>query len=123
MKFDFPNDHTVYMHGTPAPLLFERARRDFSHGCVRLADPAGLAEFVIAEADWSRGRIEAEMAGSRTFRHRLIHPVSVFVFYTTTVVRADGTVSFFDDLYGEDRALRRALARSAGKADTVGAGG
>ena len=34
VKFVFPNDANVYLHGTPAPELFSRARRDFSHGCV-----------------------------------------------------------------------------------------
>ncbi len=41
VKFVFPNDVNVYMHGTPAPELFKRARRDFSHGCIRVADPVG----------------------------------------------------------------------------------
>jgi len=39
-KFIFPNSENVYMHGTPAQSLFARARRDFSHGCIRLEDPA-----------------------------------------------------------------------------------
>lgn len=44
------------------------------------------------------------------YRH-LARPVSVCVFYTTAIVRADGALSFFDDVYGEDRDLERALAR------------
>jgi murein L,D-transpeptidase YcbB/YkuD len=47
-KFIFPNDEDVYMHGTPAQQLFSRARRDFSHGCIRLEDPALFAEWVLA---------------------------------------------------------------------------
>ena len=39
-KFIFPNAENIYMHGTPAQSLFARARRDFSHGCIRLEDPA-----------------------------------------------------------------------------------
>ncbi|MBI4487198.1 MAG: L,D-transpeptidase family protein, partial [Acidobacteria bacterium] len=35
IKFVFPNEENVYMHGTPAQALFARSRRDFSHGCVR----------------------------------------------------------------------------------------
>ena len=38
-KFIFPNRENIYMHGTPAPYLFARTRRDFSHGCIRLEDP------------------------------------------------------------------------------------
>ena len=47
IKFSFPNEHDVYMHDTPAPALFARSRRDFSHGCVRGAGPLGLAEWVL----------------------------------------------------------------------------
>ena len=47
-KFIFPNDENVYMHGTPAQQLFSRARRDFSHGCIRLEDPARFARVGAA---------------------------------------------------------------------------
>jgi L,D-transpeptidase YcbB len=111
VKFDFPNDYTVYMHGTPAPELFARTRRDFSHGCVRVADPAALAGFVLDQPAWTRERIEAAMGGAETVRVPLARPVSVFVFYTTAIVRSEGTVAFFEDVYGEDRRLARALGR------------
>ena len=46
----------VYMHGTPAQSLFARARRDFSHGCIRLEDPARFAEWVLRDQpEWTRG--------------------------------------------------------------------
>ena len=54
-KFIFPNSENIYMHGTPAQSLFARARRDFSHGCIRLEDPAALAEWVLRkEPGWTR---------------------------------------------------------------------
>ena len=45
------NSHDVYMHGTPAHSLFAKDRRDFSHGCVRVADPIALAEWVLRDDD------------------------------------------------------------------------
>lgn len=111
VKFNFPNDYSVYMHGTPAPELFTRTRRDFSHGCVRVADPEALAGFVLDDPAWTRERVEAAMNGAETERVSLARPVSVFVFYTTAIVRSDGTVAFFEDVYGEDRRLARALGR------------
>ena len=47
IKFAFPNDHNIYLHGTPAPALFEQSRRDFSHGCIRVEDPVALAEWAL----------------------------------------------------------------------------
>ena len=67
VKFVFPNDENVYMHGTPAPQLFSRYRRDFSHGCVRLEDPVALAEWVLNDQpEWTRDRILTAMQGSAT---------------------------------------------------------
>ena len=58
IKFDFPNREGVYLHGTPAQALFARSRRDFSHGCVRVADPVALAEWVLRDRpEWTRARI------------------------------------------------------------------
>ncbi|MBM4200513.1 MAG: hypothetical protein FJ189_04435, partial [Gammaproteobacteria bacterium] len=49
VKFAFPNDDSVYLHSTPNPGLFARTRRDFSHGCIRVADPVALAEWVLGD--------------------------------------------------------------------------
>jgi murein L,D-transpeptidase YcbB/YkuD len=36
-------------------------------------------------------------------------PIPVLLYYTTAVVRADGSVWFYPDLYGHDRELAAAL--------------
>ena len=43
VKLDIPNRFDVYLHDTPSQQAFETSRRDFSHGCVRVAEPAALA--------------------------------------------------------------------------------
>jgi murein L,D-transpeptidase YcbB/YkuD len=114
VKFVFPNPHDVYVHGTPAQALFARARRDFSHGCVRVADPIGLAEWVLSSAPgWSRDGILRAMGGSRDNVHvPVTDGVRVVLFYTTAAVRPDdGAVLFAEDIYGEDAALDRAVTR------------
>lgn len=111
-KFIFPNDHNVYMHGTPATALFSRARRDFSHGCIRLEDPARFAVWVLRDPNkWSLEQVQATMNGSRPERVNLARRVPVTVLYTTAVVRPDGVVSFYDDVYGHDARLERVLAK------------
>jgi L,D-transpeptidase YcbB len=109
-KFIFPNSANVYMHGTPAQQLFARARRDFSHGCIRLEDPARLAEWVLRDQpDWTRQRIEAAMQGARPTRVNLKEPLTVILFYDTVHVNSEGVVFFVDDIYGHDRQLDAAL--------------
>lgn len=111
-KFIFPNHENVYMHGTPAPQLFARTRRDFSHGCIRLEDPAALAEWVLRDQPgWTRARIEAAMQAERPTRVNLRERLVVVLFYDTVHVNSEGVVHFAGDIYGHDRALDEAIAR------------
>jgi len=110
IKFVFPNRADVYMHATPSTQLFARTRRDFSHGCIRVQDPVGLAEWVLRdEGGWSRDRIVAAMEGDRTLRVALARPIPVSIFYTTVVASSEGAVRFYADIYGNDQHLDQAL--------------
>jgi murein L,D-transpeptidase YcbB/YkuD len=113
VKFVFPNDDNVYLHGTPSVQLFGRARRDFSHGCVRVEDPVALAEWLLRDQPaWTRERIVAAMEGAAPLRVNLTQPLQVVLFYLTAVViPQDGTVHFAEDVYGFDAKLRQALQR------------
>ena len=110
--FSFPNSEDIYMHGTPAPQLFSLARRDFSHGCIRLENPARLAEWVLRdEPAWTADKIAAAMQGSRPLRVALKVPVDVVLFYSTVHVNSEDVVFFANDIYGHDRTLDEALRR------------
>lgn len=112
VKFIFPNDANVYLHGTPAQSLFNRASRDFSHGCVRVEQPVDLAEWVLRDvAGWDRGRILAAMEDNKSTRVDLTTPVRVVLFYTTALARLDGKVEFSEDIYGHDTKLLEAMER------------
>ncbi|MGH7839826.1 MAG: L,D-transpeptidase family protein [Candidatus Binataceae bacterium] len=111
VKFIFPNDYNVYLHSTPAPELFAKARRDFSHGCIRVEDPAGLAAWVLRDKpEWTLDKIRATMNGDQTLKVNLDKPIPVLILYSTAVVEPDGEVRFFDDIYGYDTELQKALA-------------
>lgn len=111
VKFLFPNDNHVYLHSTPQPALFARTRRDFSHGCIRVEDPAELAEWVLrAQPAWSREKIDSAMTGNRDDVYvKVERPVSVILFYATAVAEENGEVKFFDDIYGHDVQLAKLL--------------
>lgn len=112
VKFIFPNDANIYLHGTPAQSLFGRSRRDFSHGCVRVADPVALAAWLLHDQpQWTRERIVAAMEASASQRVNLKQPVPVLLYYVTAMVSPeDGSLHFADDIYGLDAKLARALA-------------
>ncbi|WP_199873512.1 murein L,D-transpeptidase [Ideonella sp. A 288] len=111
IKFVFPNRSAIYLHHTPSVQLFERARRDFSHGCIRVEQPAALAAFALhGQPGWTEERIRQAMAQGPSTAVRVDPPVAVLITYGTALVK-DGRVHFFDDLYGHDRALEAALRR------------
>lgn len=109
VKFMFPNKYSVYLHDTPARYLFSRARRAFSHGCIRLQNPLHLAAMLLRAKGWSRGRIDAVLASGQTTTVQLPEPVPILVLYSTANVAPDGTVYFHPDIYDRDPALAMAL--------------
>lgn len=110
VKFAFPNNNNVYLHSTPNQGLFGRDRRDFSHGCIRVADPIALAEWVLRnEREWTRQRIQQAMNGKEPKLVTLAQPIPVYIFYSTVLADDQGKVMFFEDIYGHDRILQGLL--------------
>jgi murein L,D-transpeptidase YcbB/YkuD len=113
IKFIFPNSHNVYLHSTPAQQLFSQSRRDFSHGCIRLQEPAKLAAYLLRnQPPWTLQTVQAAMnSGSNNQQINLKTPIPVLIFYVTAEVEEDGSVHFFDDIYGHDKELEAVLAK------------
>ena len=112
VKLMFPNEYNVYLHSTPAQALFSRSRRDFSHGCIRVEQAAELAAWVLRDKrEWPLERVRAAMqSGKDNVQINLSRPVPVLILYGTAVVDEENQVHFFDDIYGHDSALEKALA-------------
>ncbi|HVP69287.1 MAG TPA: L,D-transpeptidase family protein [Anaeromyxobacteraceae bacterium] len=118
VKFVMPNPECIGLHGTPHRALFGRARRDRSHGCIRVEDPIALAAWVLApERGWDLARIARALAKEEPVSVRLASPLSVLVLYGTASVEGDGRVSFREDLYGLDARLEEELRRPASGRD------
>jgi murein L,D-transpeptidase YcbB/YkuD len=112
VKFLFPNNHAVYFHDTPMQKYFSRSRRDFSHGCVRLANPELLAEYALKQQKtaWTQERIKKAMHTGGSKRITLERPIPIVIFYGTALAIDNHGISFFNDIYGHDAKLKRALA-------------
>ncbi len=111
VKFVFPNEFNVYLHDTPAQSVFRQARRDASHGCIRLAEPARLARFLLRDQPgWDSTAVANAMTLSEPRQVTLTRPVPVHIVYATAVAREDGDVYFYADIYGHDRTLAALLA-------------
>jgi murein L,D-transpeptidase YcbB/YkuD len=110
VKFMLPNSYNVYLHSTPARSLFAESRRDFSHGCIRVSDPVGLAQYVLRDSpEWTREKILAAMNGTGPLTVTLKNRIRVFIVYGTAIATENGNISFFDDIYRHDDRLEKAL--------------
>jgi L,D-transpeptidase YcbB len=112
VKFVFPNQYGIYMHGTPESGLFSRARRDLSHGCIRVENPGALAAWVLRdEAAWGLPQVNAAMHGQDSISVKVPHAVAILILYGTALVEENGEVRFFNDIYGLDAALQTLIDR------------
>lgn len=112
VKFMLPNRHNVYLHDSPTRGLFDKTRRDFSSGCVRVEGALDLAAWVLSDLPgWTPARIRELAATETETRVNLEHPVPVHILYWTVVSDGNGKVRFVDDIYGRDSKLIAALDR------------
>ncbi len=113
VKFIFPNPYSVYLHDTSAPELFQREKRAFSSGCVRLEKPLELAALLLRDTPLgSREGLDAALKNS-TRTVRLPAPMPVSLIYQTAWVDDDGTLQLRPDLYGYDRLIEEGLEGQA----------
>jgi murein L,D-transpeptidase YcbB/YkuD len=114
VKFLFPNEYDVYMHSTPELNLFNLTRRDRSHGCVRLEHADQMAVWVLQgeNGDWDADKVSQAMNGTNDNKTvGLKTTLPVVLTYLTANADEDGTVHFFNDIYGYDKELETALAK------------
>jgi L,D-transpeptidase YcbB len=112
IKFMFPNRYNVYLHDTPARVLFEQEERTFSHGCIRVQDPLRLAELILNDpVRWNRSALLAAVETERTRSIPLATQLPVLILYWTAAADLHGELHFYRDVYGRDNALLEALER------------
>ena len=111
LKFLFPNAHDIYMHDTPTKNLFNDQVRAFSHGCVRVQNPREFAQVLLG---WNKDQVVKGLAISDTHSVPLPQKVPVYLTYFTAWADDTGKLQFYDDIYGRDAAITKALAYDPG---------
>lgn len=112
IKFNFPNQFSVYLHDTPTKRLFAEQKRAFSHGCMRVENPTRFGEIMLhlamngptPDAD----QLEAMFGrGERTFK--LTGKAMVHLTYQTAFVDDAGKLQLREDIYGLDERIHTIL--------------
>ena len=110
IKFKFPNQFAVYLHDTPAKKYFKKARRAFSHGCIRIARPnALLATFAPHERSVNFNRTQRVLRGKKKTQLNLSKRVPVHIVYLTAWIKNDGLLHYRSDVYNYDTKQRRTI--------------
>lgn len=110
VKFLFPNSYSIYLHDTPSRNLFEKEGRTFSHGCIRIAEPSWLANYLLRDdPEWNESSIDKAMHQGKEKYVTLKKPVPVYITYFTSWVDKNGKLNFRDDVYGHDLKLEKEL--------------
>lgn len=101
VKFEFPNPYAVFLHDTPKKGLFQRSRRDFSHGCIRVEGARQLAEIIIADdQNPAAQKIDSFLEQNRPTHVKLNQPLPIVIEYMTASPNQHGQVVFCSDIYG-----------------------
>ncbi len=123
IKFDFPNEYSVYLHDTPEKRLFASDKRAFSHGCMRVENPTKFGEVIMSLALPAPAPNEQQinrMFGRNERTFGLVNRPMVHLTYQTAFVDDAGELALRDDIYGFDARIEAILhggaARIAGAA-------
>ncbi len=100
MKIIFPNQYSVYLHGTPGKDLFNKSQRAFSSGCIRLENPTAMAEWIAdKEQTINRDQIKTAVKQGDHKKFNLDQHIPVHVTYFTVTSNHDGSLNFWRDIY------------------------
>ncbi|MEA1938905.1 MAG: L,D-transpeptidase family protein [Pseudomonadota bacterium] len=114
VKFDMPNQWSIYLHDTDKPEKFVSALRAMSSGCIRVENASSLADFLLAPIDgWSAAKRRLMVARGQTRAVAVPGYVPIYLIYQTVTVAPDGAVIFHPDIYRLDAKYRRRLIELA----------
>ncbi|MEC5142539.1 L,D-transpeptidase family protein [Chitinophaga sp. 212800010-3] len=110
MKFNFRNKYSVYLHDTNNRGLFKNSMRAMSHGCVRVQQWDSLAKFLVSadSIGHKADSIPVWLAREEKRQVDLPRHIPIYLRYFTAEGQK-GNLVFFDDIYGEDKVIRKKL--------------
>lgn len=110
VKFLFPNSYNIYFHDSPAKSLFNRDKRSYSHGCIRLKEPAKLAEYILNDTTrYSAKKVDSLMHTYTEKYVRVKKPIPVLITYFTSWVNDSSVLHFREDIYGHDAIIAKKM--------------
>jgi len=108
IKFDMPNNQSIYIHDTPSKGLFSTKTRSYSHGCIRCNNPFDLAKAILDRDEvnekfnpMNADSLDSIVARGKNYEIKLMNFIPVIMEYRTVVVE-ENEVKIFTDIYGRE---------------------
>ena len=118
LKFNFYNKYSVYLHDTNQRSFFSSDSRALSHGCVRVQEWEKMAYYIMENENNATVANKSKQIPVDSLTHWLEikekhsipirSKVPVFIRYFTCEATS-GQISFFEDIYGEDKKMSELL--------------
>lgn len=103
VKFTFSNSCGIYMHDTANRSLFGRNSRSMSHGCVRIAKPIQLANYLLIDRDKnSESKIKTMLTSDKHSGIKVKEAIPLFITYQTVIMDDNKNVVLLKDIYNVD---------------------
>jgi murein L,D-transpeptidase YcbB/YkuD len=100
LSLEFPDERNICLHDTPDRSLFARARRDLSHGCVRVAGAVDLARWLVAGGEAEEAAaLDRALAGRATVELALSAPVPIYVVDWSAWIDAEDELQLRPEIY------------------------
>jgi murein L,D-transpeptidase YcbB/YkuD len=106
IRFNFPNRFLVYQHDTPDKHMFGHDVRAYSHGCMRVQDPAKYAEVLLniarPEEHWTAEKVKGMFGHAE--QDIQLQPAQIWVHltYQSAFVDDAGKLQTRRDVYNLD---------------------
>ena len=105
VRFNFRNRFSVYQHDTPDKYYFAHEVRAYSHGCMRVQDPAKYAEVLLniarPQEHWTAARVQGMYGRGEQDLQLQPTPIWVHLTYQAFVDNA-GKLQLRRDIYNLD---------------------
>ena len=123
IRFNFPNRFLVYQHDTPDKYYFAHEVRAYSHGCMRVQDPAKYAEVLLniarPQEHWTAERITRMFGHGEQDIQLQPTPIWVHLTYQTAFVDNHGKLQMRRDIYNLDGRTLAAIRSGRGGIETA----
>ncbi len=104
LRFNMYNRHTIYLHHTNNPSLFNMSRRALSAGCIRVEKAYDLAQWLAGNQWYTfQGGFDSILSTNNQHTLKLPQKVPVYIEYRPVEVFTNGQIKVWNDPYGRVR--------------------